>query len=977
MLTNARSLSPKIHSLHTAFTEHDLDFALVTESWLKDSRILDRDVIDLEFGTNLKIVYKNRPRNPAGRRTVGGGVSIIYNKSKCNLKERKIRGNNFELVLAVGKVGKIPRQAAIFCLYLEPRMKVSELKDLCDLLSREILMLKASGNPAIFIGGDLNRKSLDDALADFPDIVQVNHDPTRGNACLDIMFSNVTGLTPSTWPPLETRDGVRSDHLCLVVSGKIEKERNFTWIKKTARKHTEAALVEYGARLRGMNWDELLPGHLDPDVLVSRFEEWNATTTDELFPLRTIRCRSNEDPWITDGIRKISGHKKRVYKREGKSRHWRILDDRMQRLLEDSKSTFVNNIEKSGANTRSYFKAVKQLGSVATGEDWSLPDLFPGSTPQQAAEEAATYFTRITDLFEPVEAIPLSPGGVREAVTLQEIEKRLKSAKKPNSVVAGDLLPRVVKAHHQLLAYPVMLIYNAVFRRGSWPSSWKTETTVVIPKVPTPESLADCRNISCTPFLSKVLEGILLDDLRSEIPADMMQYGGVRNSSVDHMLVDLFETVLEPLEHGRPSLVLGIDYEKAFNRLDHGKCLEQLRTLGASAPSLTLTSSFLASRNMRVRVGSHLSGQRRLCGGSPQGSILGCYLYGAATQRLDLSLPRNPEDPARTAPAPPDVEAQSPGDSDGFGLLDDQEGRSTDDASSDGSFLTAEGPPSSPHEAAPDPLLHPLEMFKYVDDTTVAENVEAEAVIRHVSASSPTEHVPAAGLSSFFSALIVAAAAIGMVVNCKKTQLVCFSPDNGYLSYAELFVQGAKICSQATMKLLGYMLGSAPGATDQVEQVKKKFRGRFWTLIHLRRAGITGHKLFKLYAALIRPVLETNCVIYHPMLTKCQTVELERLQKQVVRLCFGYEMPYHVACTTFNIDSLESRREKRIRRFTSKAMNNPRFADRWFVRREEIGTALRNRRPFIEKKPRTERYKKSPLLYLQKIANDLATNAIS
>ena len=58
LLTNARSLSPKIHSLHTAFLEPELDFALITELWLTYGHVLDNDVIDLEWGTNLKILYK-------------------------------------------------------------------------------------------------------------------------------------------------------------------------------------------------------------------------------------------------------------------------------------------------------------------------------------------------------------------------------------------------------------------------------------------------------------------------------------------------------------------------------------------------------------------------------------------------------------------------------------------------------------------------------------------------------------------------------------------------------------------------------------------------------------------------------------------------------------------------------------------------------------------------------------------------------
>ena len=213
-----------------------------------------------------------------------------------------------------------------------------------------------------------------------------------------------------------------------------------------------------------------------------------------------------------------------------------------------------------------------------------------------------------------------------------------------------------------------------------------------------------------------------------------------------------------------------------------------------------------------------------------------------------------------------------------------------------------------------------------------------------------------------------------MRVNCRKTQMLCLSPDNGYDSWAALTIDGESIKSQSTMKLLGFVLGTLPGISNHIEHVKAKFRARFWTLIHLRRAGIRGNRLFRLYAALVRPVLEVNSVVFHSMMTKTQAEALERLQKQVCRLCYGWEHSYRRTLQAHNLQTLAERREKAIRRFVSKTIHgNPRFADKWFIRRPVVDTDLRNRRPFIEKKARADRFKKSPLIYMQKIANDLMT----
>ena len=94
----------------------------------------------------------------------------------------------------------------------------------------------------------------------------------------------------------------------------------------------------------------------------------------------------------------------------------------------------------------------------------------------------------------------------REPTTIEEVTKKLKLARKPNSMVMGDVPPVVVKKSHHLLAAPALQIYNAVFKTGRWPRCWKNETTVTIPKCARPSTLAKCQNIACTPFLLKVLK---------------------------------------------------------------------------------------------------------------------------------------------------------------------------------------------------------------------------------------------------------------------------------------------------------------------------------------------------------------------------------------------------------------------------------------------------------------------------------------
>ena len=72
------------------------------------------------------------------------------------------------------------------------------------------------------------------------------------------------------------------------------------------------------------------------------------------------------------------------------------------------------------------------------------------------------------------------------------------------------------------------------------------------------------------------------------------------------------------------------------------------------------------------------------------------------------------------------------------------------------------------------------------------------------------------------------------------------------------------------------------------------------------------------------------------MLGKCQSDLIENMQKLVVKLCFGAANAYDVICQEKDIEYLKARRETAVKKFVAKAMRNPRFAEKWFIRRPEI-----------------------------------------
>ena len=234
---------------------------------------------------------------------------------------------------------------------------------------------------------------------------------------------------------------------------------------------------------------------------------------------------------------------------------------------------------------------------------WCISNMFPDKSDKEISELVAAFFNAISNEYNPI------PNPRKNEVThpvefiaMHEIASRLKSFKKPKTQVFGDLNPALVNKFYDFLAIPLHYLFNKILNTLEWPDLWKMETVYVIPKNSAPASLGELRNLSCTPLVSKVLESFVLSRLQSEIKLSSKQYGGIKNCSTDHFLVDTWDRIITILENNNAAAnLVSIDFEKAFNRMDHEECLKALCTMGATMTSVDWVAAFLHGRMMRSK----------------------------------------------------------------------------------------------------------------------------------------------------------------------------------------------------------------------------------------------------------------------------------------------------------------------------------------------------------------------------------------
>ena len=986
--TNSRSLPPKIRAMTECFRELDLTFFAITETWLKNDKKTRAEIENLFESEKIRVLTRNR-----GSR--GGGVALAYDSARADFKIIKLQSNHHEILCCEGRVVGISRPVIVFCVYLPPKMSPETLERLRDFMSDNLEVINSKyEDPLIVITGDINKKNFGPAIVDFPELVLLSTDPTRGASHLDLVYTNFPGSIGNqrVLPPLETNDdSAASDHRVVNVETSFQKTHIFKKQKITFRPYTERGEEMFGNLLARSDWSHLLYSDKPAELLREQLD----TYVDTCFPTKTRTFKSYELPWVTKRAQLISRQKKREYKQNRRSNRWLLLDEKMRATLLEGRTEFFNRVKikvKESKNSRAYFRAVSLLSNnddkLRSKDEWNVTDMFPGEDDLAIAEKLACYFNRISSEFEPLQPIA-TESAIESCPAIHEISARLKSIRKPKSQVPGDIPPNLIGKYHDLLSLPLEIVFRKSFSTCTWPSLWKSETVTVIPKCTNPTDMKQLRNLSCTPLFSKVMETFLLDNLKKEVPLPPQQFGGIKGSSVDHFLIETWDCILRALEDNRAAVTLAsIDFEKAFNRVDHAECLLSAQRMGASQPTIKMIRAFLTGRMMSVKVNKARSAPRSVPGGSPQGSIIASYLFCIVSQQLndcadqanDVELANNTPDfsangDTSTSTEPGSLEmdrfspiARPPAHDLSLSTESDEEEILASDFiyfntrrrwydSVDENNLTAlptQAMINREFGLPPGWSPSPLQVKVYIDDINSIEKVNTVNSVSTISENKRILQVHAPVTERYFELVSICAKKIKMIVNQQKTQMLTISAavHDNVLTYIRPIVEGnsTETVSGEHLKILGFNFGTSPTVNLHVSIMCGKFRAKLWSLRKLKRAGMGWTDLHFIYTRVLRPIIEYASVTYGPMLSLEMSKEIERLQLHVMKIVHGNTVSYNTVIKETDLKTLQERRSEKIEKFARKTVSNLRFSANWFPLNPPSGHNIRKPKIYLEEK---------------------------
>ena len=136
--------------------------------------------------------------------------------------------------------------------------------------------------------------------------------------------------------------------------------------------------------------------------------------------------------------------------------------------------------------------------------------------------------------------------------------------------------------------------------------------------------------------------------------------------------------------------------------------------------------------------------------------------------------------------------------------------------------------------------------------------------------------------------------------------------------------------------------------------------------------------LLNIYKTVLRPFAEYSHVVYDSLIPEYMSEKLESVQKQAMKIIYGWDMDYDKLIEDGMIETLKTRRKDAVLKFAIKTAASQRFGPNWYKETPETYMQMRpsTRNRYIEKNYRTDRGKNNPLHVMTKRLNALHKNSI-
>ena len=619
---------------------------------------------------------------PAHSTCRGGGLATYVNKNVCSIDEfQKIdidsdsESRNIDgefLFVKINQCKGINKSLIIGNVYRSPSSKHNNF---IDLLETKLRWLDRHSNKHILLLGDFNTDHIknenDINSQNLIDIttqhgfLQIISRPTRitdhSATLIDHIYTNkINNVISSNVLTLDL-----SDHLATFATISLDKEFDSRHRREHKRgEHfeyrmfNEANNEQFREHIINENWDEI-SDEFDAQTQYEKFSEIYTKHYNAAYPLNTKRNRRKNErlspkPWILPWLEDACNRKNKLYHAYVKNPTVanKVKYLKMKKFTDKhinlAKSKYYKKyFEEYKQDSKKQWQMINNLLNRKT-KNSGVPKLLDNSgnvinKPVDIAEKFNDYFvniasnlksqinsTRPTNTPNYLFSEP-SPNSMYvnpvEPSEICDIINNLKNKATLDTKISALKIANTDIKFTQVFAK----VTTSSFNQGVFPQSLKTARVVPIHKNGAKTDVSNYRPISLLTSFSKIYEKLMHNRIANFMDSNNsfyeMQYGFRSGRSCEHALLKAQSILLDNLSKNQISLLLFIDFSKAFDMVDHSILLQKLSHYGIRGTALNWLKSYLENREQFVSINGKDSSKKLLKYGVPQGSILGPLLF--------------------------------------------------------------------------------------------------------------------------------------------------------------------------------------------------------------------------------------------------------------------------------------------------------------------------------------------------------------
>ena len=172
----------------------------------------------------------------------------------------------------------------------------------------------------------------------------------------------------------------------------------------------------------------------------------------------------------------------------------------------------------------------------------------------------------------------------------------------------------------------ILSLFDELFKSKTFPLKWKKALQIAIPKI---GKRYQFRPISLLNCISKIYESLVLNRARDKIKHKLSNklFGFNQKRGTRDALITLYEKATRPKfsTSFRPTIVVFIDFEKAFELANPVIFTDEARRLGIKGNILAFIKQFLSNRSGVVRFQNKISDSYPFQNGTSQGSVISLF----------------------------------------------------------------------------------------------------------------------------------------------------------------------------------------------------------------------------------------------------------------------------------------------------------------------------------------------------------------